>query len=60
MARKLDIKKKYYKKSFLVHKGKLQQALDRKDVTVYLDEEIHYDNGQSEMVYRMYIEDNFS
>ena len=58
--RRLDIQKTYVKKSFVVSKEKLKEGIDRADVTMYLEQETHYDNGESELVYRMYIKDNFN
>lgn len=55
----LDIRKKYNKKKLVVSKEALKKAIERNDVIVYLEEESHYNNGESEFIYRMYIEDNF-
>lgn len=59
MKKQIDIRKKFNKKQLVVSKDSLKAAIDRKDGTIYLEEETHYDNGESEFIYRLHILDNF-
>lgn len=59
MKKVLDIRKIYNKKKLPVNKDALSKAIYREDVTIFLEEEIHYNNGETEFIYRMCIKNNF-
>jgi len=59
MKKTLDISKTFKKKALTFPKDKLIQILqERSDITLYLDKESHWNNGESEMVFTMHIQDN--
>lgn len=60
MKKTLDISKTFKKKALTFSKDKLKEILGRTDITLYLDKESHWNNGESEMVFTMHIKDNFS
>lgn len=60
MRKTLDIKRKFKKKALITSKHEVKKAMDRNDATIYLEEETHYSNGESEFVYRIHIRDNFN
>lgn len=60
MRKQIEIQRKFNKRSFVVSKEKFKPGLEREDSTLFLEEETHYDNGESEFVYRLHIKDNLN
>lgn len=54
----LEISKTFKKKAAIFNKDKLKEVLNRPDITLYLDKESHWTNGESEFVFTMHIQDN--
>lgn len=61
MKKTLDISKTFKKKALTFQKEKFIELLNsRNDITLYLDKESHWNNGESEMVFTIHIKDNFN
>lgn len=58
MKKQIEIQKKFNKRQYVLSKDKLTDILKRTDLTFWLEEETHYDNGESELVIRMHIAKN--
>lgn len=57
----LDIRKTFNKKALIFSKEKLiKDVLSRDDVTLYLDKESHWNNGESEFILTIHIKNNFT
>lgn len=54
----LDIQRSFNKRSFVLSKEKLNDILKRDDLTFWLEQETHYDNGESELLIRLRIAKN--
>lgn len=56
--RVLDIQRTFKKNQFVLTKEKLREILDRDDITLYLEVESHYQNGESELSVLIHIQNN--
>lgn len=54
----IDIQRTFNKRSFVLSKEKLNETLKRTDLTFWLEQETHYDNGESELLIRLHIAKN--
>jgi len=54
----LDIQRSFNKRSFVLSKEKMAEIFKRHDLTWWLEQESHYDNGESELVIRLHIAKN--
>ena len=58
MKKQIELRRKFVKKAVTLNKEKTVEIINTVKNLIYLDEETHWDNGETEIIVRIVIPDN--